>query len=484
MHFLAKHLKIVRANPLAARLLFYILLCSSIISLTITLIQLFVDYRKDMNIVEVRLAQIGYSYQEGLARAQWHYDLDQTKSILKGIEKLPDIKYAVVKMPSGREIMNADRPEIANSLSRTFPLIHKKIDMGKLEVIADLEGIYRRLYGRTMIILTSQTIKTFVVSAFILFIIQHILTRHLATMARFAQKLDLQSLDQQLQLNRKNRREGEEDELDRVVGAINEMVTSLQKSSKELEIRARMEGELNAAAELQRSFSPRKIPQLDKYQIASHFMPAREISGDYYDIIRISENHIALVVADVSGKGVSAAMYANIARVLLRDKAISDVSPVELLCRLNNSLQQEFQTNHFLTMVYVLLDLHTSTVTYANAGHEPLVLIQAGKSEYELLKPQGYPFSELHADIFAERLRQEHITMQTGDVILLYTDGLTDVTNEAGEMFGEERLYEITVQHQNNSAQQIQNLICNTLEQFQGTVEQTDDITMIVLKKM
>jgi len=267
------------------------------------------------------------------------------------------------------------------------------------------------------------------------------------------------------------------------------MVVSIKKSSEEMEVQARMEGELNAAAKVQQSFSPQSLPQLEQFEIASMFRPAREISGDYYDIIRIDERYIALIVADVSGKGVSAAMYANIARVLLRDKTRFHNDPVEVLCNLNESLKKEFLTSHFLTLAYVLLDLKESTVSYASAGHEPIVLLSPAQETYQLLKPKGYPFSELHADMFDMRIQQESYQMQSGDFIFIYTDGLTDVENEASEMYGEDRLYEqlhkiIQESPKEFGAQQLQDEISQQLITHQGTADQTDDITMIVLKRV
>jgi len=191
-----------------------------------------------------------------------------------------------------------------------------------------------------------------------------------------------------------------------------------------------------------------------------------------------------MVVADVSGKGVSAAMYANMARVLLREKSKNHKSPRDLLCELNNSLRREFHSDHFLTLCYVLLDLDQQVVSYASAGHEPIVLVKAGEDGHHLLKPKGYPFSNLHSEIFEMRIKQDEYRMQPGDLIFCYTDGLTDATNEKGEMFGEEALYALVMQMKALSPEEITRQIQNTMETFQGAAEQMDDITMIALKRV
>jgi len=316
------------------------------------------------------------------------------------------------------------------------------------------------------------------VTYFIVRLVASKITNSLTDMAILIK--DLKQLDNSIMLSRKKHKNEEPNELDQVISSINSMIENLKKSAQEMKERARMEGELNAAALVQKSFAPKKAPILNDFEISSMFYPAREISGDYYDVIKISDRYIGLIVADVSGKGVSAAMYANVARVLLRDKALIENEPVDLLCSLNNSLKKELHTNHFLTLCYMLLDIQESTVTYASAGHEPIVLINQKESEYKLLKPRGYPFSELLGDLFDSRIAQESYLMQSGDLLFCYTDGLTDVVNNEGNMYGEESLYKLI---HDLSAQQITDEIYKTLMSYQGSAEQTDDITMIALKK-
>jgi len=469
-------------HPLAFRLLAYIILSSSIVTLFATLFQVILDYNKDVSLIETRFHEIKISQSKTIATNVWNFDDDQIDNLMAGILMLPDIEFIEIKTDFAK-FSAGKKPEKKNIISFEYDLPGmKEVDiLGKVQIVATLDNVYKRLQERVIVILASQGVKTFIVSFFILFILRQLVTRHLNTMAEFAKGLDLKKLDEFLDLGRKKTKHP--DELDRVIKAINNMILNLGIASKEMEVQARMQGELNAAAIIQKACTPETLPLLKNFEIAAKFHPAREMSGDYFDVIQIDERFVVFVIADVSGKGVSAAMYANIARVLLRDKETLQKSPTKLLSALNNSLKKELHSNHFLTLSYAVLDIEESTLTYANAGHEPLILIRKSEKGISFLKPSGYPFSDLHSEIFEDRISQEKLIVEPGDVLFFYTDGLTDVENEEGKMLGEDQLYKILEEHSHLSAQFIHEKIFETLQSFKGTAEQTDDITMIVLKK-
>ncbi len=132
----------------------------------------------------------------------------------------------------------------------------------------------------------------------------------------------------------------------------------------------------------------------------------------------------------------------------------------------------------------MVLDLEKFEITYASAGHEPLILIRKKEDQVTFLKPNGYPFSELHSDMFEERICQKTALIHTGDLLFLYTDGLTDAENTKGEMFGEDRLYETLLDLHHHPVSQIPELIVERIEKFSGAAQQNDDITMIILKRV
>lgn len=467
--------------PLASKLLGYILLCSSLITLFATIFQIAMDYKKDVNSIKTRLHEIEISRSKTISLSVWNFNDYQIDSLMTGILVLPDIKY--IEIRTEIKLYSMGNKPVGNFLSHEFelPIIQDSYELGSVFIAAGLENVYQRIKERVIIILGSQAIKTFIVSFFILFIIRYLVTRHLNTMAEFARHLDLKKLDRFLVLDRKNQKN--KDELDRVIQAINQMIKNLARAAKEMETQARIQGELDAGAIIQKACTPEKLPSIDNFEMAAQFHPAMEMSGDYFDVIKIDDRYVAFVVADVSGKGVSAAMYANITRVLLRDKERFQSSPAKLLCALNQSLKKEFHANHFLTMNYVVLDTQNFQITYASAGHEPLILIRKNEKKIRLLKPHGYPFSELHADLFDKRICQETLSIQAGDLLFAYTDGLIDAENEAGEMFGEERLYRILLEHHHLPVSKIYESLLQKVWEFKGDAQQNDDITMVILKR-
>jgi len=471
-----------RKYPLTFRLLVYILLCSSFVTLLTTIFQIAVDYNRDVASIETRFREIEISHSKIVSMSIWNFDESQIENLLNGILMLPDIEYVEIRTEYKNYSVGKNPKTKFLTYEFKFTSDDPNQKLGSVFIAASLENVYQRLKERVVVILGSQAVKTFLVSSFILFIIRHLVTRHLNTMAEFAQRLDLKKLNQFLVLNRKKTKS--KDELDRVTLAINHMIKNLGTATKEMEIQARLQGELNAAATIQKACTPKTLPVLDDFEMAAQFNPAKEMSGDYFDIIKIDDRHVVFVIADVSGKGVSAAMYANITRVLVRDKETLLSSPVKLLSSLNQSLKKEFHSNHFLTMSYMVLDLKKFEVTYASAGHEPLILIRGEEKKITFLKPRGYPFSDLHADLFEERICQETILIHSGDLLFLYTDGLTDAENKQGEMFGEDRLYETLLDLQLHPVSQIPELIAERIRKFSGAAQQNDDITMIALKRV
>lgn len=475
-------------RSLSLRMLFYILLYSSFFTLLVTTIQLLHDYRQDINIIEKQMDQIQKGYSESVARNVWNFDKDGIRMQLDGLLRIQDIDYVEIFSTNHTSLGAIGKIPTKGSISRIFSLEYQDAyytprKVGELYVVAGLEGVYDRIRSKAVLILGSQAVKTFMVSGIIILIIQYLVSQHLNTMGRYARKLDLNRLEEALVLRRKPSKGDRSDELDLVVSAINQMRVTLKKSAQQLEAKARMEGELNAAAAIQRSLLPTQAPVIEGFDLASMFFPANEVSGDYYDFIAIDHERLALVVVDVSGKGVAAAMHANSARILMRNDPALLNHPARLCCSLNRSLQGEMPDNQFLTMIYLVLDCRSTEAIYANAGHEPIVVSSPQRQKPLFLKPKGYPICGPTSASFPERIQQERFAIQCDDMILLYTDGLTDVMSENGERFGEKRLYDLVQNLRTLDAQTFLEHIVETLRAFQGNADQPDDITMIALKR-
>ena len=229
------------------RLIVFILLASSLFTLLATGFQVYTDYRRDVDLIENRMEQIRDSYLEGIANSLWTTDIRQTTVLLEGVVRLPDMRFAEVLSSEGVHLKQGALPETSQVESR-FPLRYRdrqeEFDLGELRLVATLEGVHSRLRDRVLIILATQAIKTFLISGFILIIVQFMLTRHLGTMAQFAHAVTPENLHTPLQLHRSRR----DDELNDVVVAFNRMRETLQHSYRqlreELELRRQAESEL------------------------------------------------------------------------------------------------------------------------------------------------------------------------------------------------------------------------------------------------
>ncbi|MCP5161739.1 MAG: EAL domain-containing protein [Hahellaceae bacterium] len=217
-------------SPLSFRMLTYILLASSLFTLTAASIQIYADYRQDMSLVDERLSVIETGYMSSLSRSLWSLDLKLLQVQLQGILNLPDIIYLKLKIYPDQEIvMGNPNPDIA-TISHKFPLVHQGDDvytLGELTITASLEEIYAQLRQKVIVILTTQTFKTFFISILILWIFQSLVSRHLSKMADFARNLKLNALDATLSLDRPITTYNREDELSKVTDAINQMRTTL-----------------------------------------------------------------------------------------------------------------------------------------------------------------------------------------------------------------------------------------------------------------
>ncbi len=234
-------------NGIAPRLITYIVVCSSFITLIATGYQLFSDYTRDVHLLEERMVQIKESYLRVLVNSLWMTDIDQTRVLLDGIVRLPDMQYL--------EIQSAESPWVSvgtdqkiNIIRESFPLVYthqgEDYNLGTLYVVATLEGVYERMFDKVLVILMTQAVKTFVVSLFIFVIVQYLLTRHLSTMADYAHRLNSETLHTPLYLGRNH----QEDELEEVVVALNTMRENLKVSYRklkvQLDLRTQAENEL------------------------------------------------------------------------------------------------------------------------------------------------------------------------------------------------------------------------------------------------
>jgi serine phosphatase RsbU (regulator of sigma subunit)/predicted ester cyclase len=250
-----------------------------------------------------------------------------------------------------------------------------------------------------------------------------------------------------------------------------------QRLEQERIDRERVEQELLVARSIQQASLPEEVPQLEGWQIAPYYQPAREVGGDFYDFFELEGGKVGLAVGDATGKGMPAALAVTASSSMLRAVAQdSSYSPGEVLGRVNETLLARIPQNMFVTCFYCILDPHSGSLTYANAGHD-LPYLRRG-SEAEELRARGMPLGIMSAMDYEEK----KIVLDVEEAALFYSDGLVEAHNPRGEMFGFPRLRALVAEH--GEERSLVNLLLEELNSFVGEGwEQEDDITLLTLRR-
>ena len=218
------------------------------------------------------------------------------------------------------------------------------------------------------------------------------------------------------------------------------------------------------------------------WEISADWYAAREVGGDFYDFIALDEEHLALVIADVSDKGMPAALFMSLCRTLMRASAVQTRSPAAVLQRVNELILSESRSEMLLTAFYGVLNWRSGTFTYANAGHPPPILwCQACAADPQLhtLAAKGIILGVMQPI----QLEERQVTLTPGDILILYTDGVTEPIDSAGEEFGEERLAGIIASRRNQPCSDIVRQIRAAVWDFAGQQSQFDDYTLVGIKR-
>lgn len=242
----------------------------------------------------------------------------------------------------------------------------------------------------------------------------------------------------------------------------------------------RLEKELDVAREIQRKILPAKNPEYEDMFISTVFIPAFEVGGDYYDFFSISENKFSFIIADVSGKGISAAFVMAEIKGIFESLSRLTESPKEILTRANQILNGTLNKKNFVSALYGVVDLVKHELHFSRAGHCPTILLRDGKAlNY---KPSGIGLGLADNNLFQENLEEFKITMQQGDNLVFYTDGITEAKNKFLEDFGEERFISTLLKYSNQSVEIMTNEVIKEVTLFSQDHYQYDDITLVILK--
>ncbi len=246
--------------------------------------------------------------------------------------------------------------------------------------------------------------------------------------------------------------------------------------------RERMAKELEIARQVQMKLLPKSSPVLPHCDVAGLCIPALEVGGDYFDFIQLGENKLGIAIGDVSGKGVPAAIYMTLTKGVFQSHAEANVSPKVVLTKVNNLLYRTIERDSFVSMFYAVIDLEKKQMVYARAGHNPAIYFSRKGNRFSMLESAGLALGLERGDLFVKVIEEETMSLQEGDVLVLYTDGFTEAMNDEQQEFSEAKFLEVIDNAKHLSAREIILAVQEAIKAFVGDVPQHDDMTIVVVK--
>jgi sigma-B regulation protein RsbU (phosphoserine phosphatase) len=279
-----------------------------------------------------------------------------------------------------------------------------------------------------------------------------------------------------------------DDQLGELAESFNSMTASIEDLLQQAAEKKRLEEELRIAHEIQMSLLPQGPLHMPGVSVTAVCVPAREVGGDYYDFFPLDAHRLGVLIADVSGKGTSAALYMAELKGLMLSLSRVHSSPRALLIEANRIIAPHLDARSFITLTYAIVDLKARTMTYARAGHTPLIHLPPSRAREprraRILAPSGMVLGLKldHGEMFERLLEEAWIPLQSGDLYVFFTDGITEAMTRLDDFFGEHRLGQIIERHADLPSEELRERVFREIESFVGDAPQHDDMTMILLR--
>jgi len=256
---------------------------------------------------------------------------------------------------------------------------------------------------------------------------------------------------------------------------------TVRKEAEQRE-RERQERDLRLAGEVQHHLRPHVFPDIGAVEIAALAQPSAHIGGDYYDVLPVAARRWGFVIADVAGKGPAAALMMAACRATLRQCATDEPSAAAVVRRVNRALHSDMPRGMFISLFYGILDLDSNRLRYVRAGHEPALVLRAGAKDVELLHAGGLALGLDAGPIFDAELAEGEVTLQPGDLLALYTDGITEAASAADEEFGSERLAAVLQRGRGRPLAELTDAVNRALTEFAVLATRGDDRTLLLVR--
>ncbi len=349
--------------------------------------------------------------------------------------------------------------------------------LGKASIVIPTEAIasevsqaQQRLKYIALLLLTFGNVGVFALS--------YLLMKPFQRLATWVRGMGEGTLDEALVLDT-------HDELGEIAEAFNDMAYKFRKAQGSLVEKERLQQEVMVAQEIQHMLLPRSFPDVEGFDLASFYRAAKEVGGDYFDFVWVDPDTLGLVVADVSGKGVPGSLVMTMIRTALRLEARGNRSASDVLSKVNKFVSDDIKKGMFVTMFYIILDSRTRKITFASAGHNPLILYRSRTKKSYYLNPEGFPVGISIQDerLFDESIHSDFLQLAQGDLLIAYTDGLTEAMNPNREQFGEERFLAAIRKYAGLSVTEFVENIRKEIQDFTQGFPQNDDITLVAIQE-
>lgn len=245
----------------------------------------------------------------------------------------------------------------------------------------------------------------------------------------------------------------------------------------------RIKQELQIARKVQQSFLPVKKPDLKNIDLAAVCIPAYETGGDYFDFIMLDNGNIAIMVGDVSGKGFQAAFYMTFIKGVLHALCLDNESTLHILNKANKLFRDNAKRGTFISLIYGILNLKRGEFIFSRAGHNPLFYYNNNENLVEVMRPNGLPLGMIDGKRFEDNISESTINLKSGDILILFTDGIVEATNDKGDFYGDNRLKRVIYFHHKKNAEDMVDHILRDVEKFTNGARQHDDMTLLVIKQ-
>lgn len=275
------------------------------------------------------------------------------------------------------------------------------------------------------------------------------------------------------------------DEIGEIAQAFNEMTSKFRKAQVTLVEQQKLQKELQVAQEIQQMLLPSDFPKVEGYELASYYEAAKEVGGDLFDFVEVDDDSIGIIVADVSGKGVPGSLIMTMIRTALRLESRGNKNPADVLAKVNNFVADDMKRGMFVTMFYIILDSRNREIHFASAGHNPMILYRGSSKQTYYMNPSGFPVGIQLPDLnlFARKIQTDSIRLREDDILVVYTDGITEAMNANRELFREERFQESIRNNSHLDVTGFVKSINQELKSFTGGAPQNDDITFVAIKE-